>query len=105
MSSRYQTINIIKSDTGIVSTSGKDIYAPTYYPDIEYKNSDNYIIIGSTDRLDIIAFDFYGDSTLWWVLAMVNNLEGDSMFPPLGMYLRIPLKLDELLMEYKEANL
>ena len=104
MPSRYQTIPIIKSDTGVTSTSGKDVYSPTYYPDIDYKENDNYIVTGATDRLDNIAFDFYGDSTLWWVVAMVNNLEGDSMFPPLGMYLRVPSNLAGLLSQYKESN-
>lgn len=105
MPSRYQTINIIKSDTGITSTSGKDMYFPTYYPDIEAKEDDNYIITGVTDRLDNIAFDFYGNSSLWWVIAMANNLEGDSIYPPQGMYLRIPSNPTEVLAQYKEANL
>lgn len=104
MSSRYQTISIKKSETGITSTSGKDMYVPTYYPNIEAKEDDNYIIIGTTDRLDVIAYDFYGDSTLWWAVAMANNLEGDSMFPPVGMYLRVPANLPELLQKYNQSN-
>jgi len=105
MSSRYQTISIKKSETGITSTSGKDMYVPTYYPNIEAKENDNYIVVGATDRLDVIAYDFYGDSTLWWAVAMANNLEGDSMFPPIGMYLRIPSNSSDLLSQYKNANL
>jgi hypothetical protein len=104
MPSRYQNISIMKSDTGVSSTSGKDIYKPTYYPNIEFQENDNYIIIGTTDRLDIIAFDFYGDSTLWWAIAMVNDLEGDSVFPPLGMYLRIPKNISGILTEYNQSN-
>jgi hypothetical protein len=94
----------MKSDTGIASTSGKDLYKPTYYPNIDAKEDDNYILTGNTDRLDTIAYDFYGDSTLWWVVAMANNLEGDSMFPPQGMYLRIPRNLSDILMEYYQSN-
>jgi len=105
MANRYQTILIIKNDTGIPSTSGNSMYAPTYYPDIEAKADDNYIITGTEDRLDLIAYDFYGDSTLWWVISMVNNLEGDSMYPPSGIYLRIPANISELLNSYNKANL
>ena len=65
---------------------------------------DNYIITGTEDRLDLIAYDFYGDSTLWWVIAMVNDLEGDSMYPPAGIYLRIPQNISELLNTYIKSN-
>ena len=105
MSSRYQTIPTIKSDTGITSTSGKDVYAPTYYPNIDAKEDDNYIQTNATDRLDIIAFDFYSDASLWWTIAMVNSLPGDSMFPPVGMYLRIPKNAADLLSQYQNSNL
>jgi hypothetical protein len=105
MPSRYQTIATTKSDTGIASTSGKVMYKPTYYPNIEAQENDNYIIAGYADRLDVIAYDFYGDATLWWVIAMVNNLEGDSMFPPQGMYLRIPQNISNLLSKFNQSNL
>jgi len=105
MASRYQIIPIIKNNTGIPSTSGKSMYSPTYYPPIEAKPDDNYIITGTEDRLDLIAYDFYGDSTLWWVIAMVNDLEGDSIYPPSGVYLRIPTNISELLNSYNKANL
>ena len=104
MASRYQTISIIKNDTGISSESGNSMYAPTYYPPIEAKPDDNYIITGTEDRLDLIAYDFYGDSTLWWVIAMVNDLEGNSMYPPAGIYLRIPQNISEILNSYNRAN-
>ena len=80
------------------------MYAPTYYPVIEPKADDSYIITGTEDRLDLIAYDFYGDATLWWVVAMVNNLPGDSLFPPQGFYLRIPKNLSDILMKYNQSN-
>ena len=104
MSSRYQSISITKNDTGIPSTSGKTMYVPTYYPTIEAQPDDNYILTGITDRLDNIAFDFYGDATLWWVIAMVNDLEGDSIYPPTGVYLRIPKDLSNLLSKFDQSN-
>jgi hypothetical protein len=105
MASRYQIISIIKNITGTPSTSGNSMYAPTYYPVIDAKADDSYIITGTEDRLDLIAYDFYGDSTLWWVVAMVNDLEGDSMYPPAGIYLRIPQNISEVLNSYDKANL
>jgi hypothetical protein len=35
---------------------------------------------------------------------MVNDLEGDSMYPPAGIYLRIPLNISELINSYNNAN-
>jgi hypothetical protein len=95
----------MKSDTGIASTSGKVMYQPTYYPSTSAQENDSYIITGAEDRLDLIAYDFYGDSTLWWVIAMVNDLEGDSMFPPTGIQLRIPANISELLNAFNKANI
>jgi len=104
MPSRYQSISTMKSDTGIASTSGKTMYKPTYYPSIDASIDDSYIITGATDRLDLIANDFYGDSTLWWIIAMVNDLEGDSMFPPTGIQLRIPANISTLLTKFNQSN-
>jgi hypothetical protein len=35
---------------------------------------------------------------------MVNNLPGDSIFPPEGAYLRIPSNLSELITKFLEEN-
>lgn len=35
---------------------------------------DQYYAIEVDDRLDTIAFKFYGNSKLWWVLADCNNI-------------------------------
>ena len=105
MPSRYQSITTMKSDTGVTSTSGKTIYQPTYYPSTNAQENDSYIITGTEDRLNLIAYDFYGDATLWWIIAMVNDLEGDSMFPPVGMQLRIPANASELINAFNKANI
>ena len=104
MAGRYQGILTTKNDNGITSESGKTMYAPTYYPNIEAQENDNYILTGNTDRLDAIAFDFYGDATLWWVIAMANNLAGDSIYPPTAVYLRIPFNLPDVMNKYNSNN-
>lgn len=50
---------------------------PVYVPgpsDLEYQ-----LLAG--DRLDNLAYRFYGDPVLWWVLAWANDIE----LPPIGM--------------------
>ena len=47
-----------------------------------------HIISTDGDRLDNLAFQFYGDPNLWWYIAKANNLT--SMNIPAGTSMRIP---------------
>jgi hypothetical protein len=98
MARRYENIDIYKT------ISGKIIYLPTRYPSVANSNDDYYIIARAEDRLDLIATDFYGDPTLWWIIAMANELPGDSIFAPLGYQLRIPGNINRALNEFNELN-
>ena len=69
----------------------KSYYATTIYNKVVEKNTDSYFIAQEGDRCDNLAFRFYGDSTLWWFIARVNNLK--TMNIPAGTSLRIPLSL------------
>jgi len=68
--------------------SNKKYYETTIYKKVEEKNSDSYFIAQEGDRCDNLAFRFYGDSTLWWFIAKVNNLTTNNI--PAGTSLRIP---------------
>ena len=98
MARRYENIGTYKT------LSGKVGYLPTKYPSLVPSNNDTYIVARAEDRLDLIATDFYGDPTLWWVVAMANDLPGDSMYTPLGFQLRIPGNLNDALNSYDQAN-
>jgi len=98
MSSRYLTIPTQKS------LDGKNIYSQTYYPEIGYQESDVYIITSFEDRLDLIAYDFWGDESFWWVVAMVNDLECDSFYPPIGIQLRIPKDITAIINTFNKEN-
>ena len=66
----------------------KSYYATTIYKKVEEKNSDSYFIAQEGDRCDNLANRFYGDPTLWWFIARVNNLTANNI--PAGTSLRIP---------------
>ena len=68
--------------------SNKKYYETTIYKKVEEKNTDSYIIATQGDRCDNLANRFYGDSTLWWFIAKVNNLTTNNI--PAGTSLRIP---------------
>jgi hypothetical protein len=94
------------ADTAIIQqgTTGSLYYTNAIYPDIPPQNSDYYVITTMEDRLDLLAFSFYQDSSLWWVIASANALPGDSIYPPIGIQLRIPRDAQSVVSSYKAAN-
>jgi hypothetical protein len=98
MALRYQNIGTQKT------LSKKVGYLPTRYPSLAPTNNDYYIIARAEDRLDLIAFDFYGDATLWWIIATANDIPGDSMYPPMGFQLRIPGNVSDALNAFNKEN-
>lgn len=99
MNYRYQNIPIAKS-----AASGSQYYLNNIYPDIPLSNEDNYVITTLGDRLDLLAFDFYGDTSFWWVIASANALPGDSLYLEPGTQLRIPVDLSGIVNDYKLVN-
>jgi hypothetical protein len=99
MASRYQNIPITKVDI-----TGSTYYQTNIYPEIPPVNNDYYIITTIGDRLDLIAYDFYQDTSLWWVIASANSLPGDSIYAPVGIQLRIPTNLQAALNQYNLVN-
>lgn len=99
MNYRYQNIEIKKN-----SQRGDQFYSNNIYPDIPLSNNDNYIIAVLGDRLDLIALDFYGDTSFWWVIASANALPGDSLYVQPGMQLRIPVDVSSVINDYKLIN-
>ena len=99
MNFRYENIEVINSDT-----SGSQYYVNNVYPEIPPTNDDNYVITVLGDRLDLLAFDFYGDSSLWWVIASANSLPGDSLVVVPGTQLRIPVDVVGAINTYKLVN-
>ena len=99
MQSRYQNIRTTK-----LNVTGSTYYQTNVYPEIQPTNSDYYIITTVSDRLDLIALDFYQDSSLWWIIASANALPGDSIYPPIGVQLRIPTNIQTILSTYNLEN-
>jgi len=100
MNYRYQNIEYIK-----YQATGSQYYVNNIYPDIPLSNDDNYVITVLGDRLDLLAFDFYGDTSYWWVIASANALPGDSLYLEPGMQLRIPVNLSAAISQYNYTNI
>ena len=99
MSYRYENIRKRK-----VNGNGISHFVNAIYPDIPISNSDQYMITTVGDRLDLMASDIYGDQNLWWVIASANSLSGDSLYPPVGMQIRIPSNVESIINRFKSIN-
>tara|TARA_Y100000034_G_scaffold105205_1_gene132332 strand:- start:62 stop:361 length:300 start_codon:yes stop_codon:yes gene_type:complete len=96
---RYSNIKETKSP------SGKQIYKTVYYPEIPRLISDIYVYTTAGDRYDTLALQFYDNSSLWWVIANANDgFNQNSLIPPLGVQIRIPLNPTLTLDEFEEIN-
>ena len=75
-------------------------YKTTVLPTIEKTFEDRYIFSREGDRLDLLAYEFYGDSRNWIILALANNLGKGTLIVPPGIQLRIPP--DSLITDLRE---
>jgi len=76
----------------------------SFCPNIIVKDSDVYIRTRAGDRLDNLAFEFYKDVTLWWIIATANNLGKGSFAVKPGTKLRIPQDIDNIVEDYQRFN-
>ena len=98
MARRYQNQIIDKTE------SGKRYYPTTIYSQVNPQSSDIYLITVKGDRMDNIAFQYYGDASLWWIIAASNDIPQDSIFIPVGTHLRIPTNTFDIINDYKVLN-
>ena len=87
-------------------SNNKRRYSTLYYPDFERKSSDIYLITNMSTRLDLLSYQYYGDTRFWPILARANKLHTATIRPPIGFRLRIPypLNYDEIQYAFNEAN-
>lgn len=95
---RYENTQILKDD------NGKRYFKTIIYPQIDPKETDIYVITTVGDRLDILADQYYGDSTNYWIISGANNIKKDRLTIPAGTQLRIPTEIEEFLKQFAELN-
>jgi len=90
----------------ILSTQeGRPYYKGKFYPNIPLSETDVYVITTIGDRLDNIAYSYYNDSTLWWIIAAANNnVTNGALYPIPGTQLRIPTDLNYVLNLFEQFN-
>ena len=100
MANRYK-------DTSIRIDEKKNrYYTNTQYPEIPPSINDIYVKTESGDRLDILADNFYQDTSLWWVIARANpdNIRRDGLLVKAGRQIRIPSNIQLILNTFENLN-
>ena len=69
---------------------GRVVYTSKINTKIPKSDNDTYIVTQTGDRLDTLAYQFYGDSSLWYIIASANNIHDPSFAVEDGTTLRIP---------------
>jgi hypothetical protein len=98
----------------------KKVYGTIIYPKIERHVDDFYIDVIVEDRLDNLAYQYYEDVTLWWIIANANKLDRasnygitqkqeksigkGSMFVEPGQRIRIPnpSRISQIVSDYEK---
>lgn len=83
---------------------GKRVYKTALYPVIIPQDSDVQIVSNSEDYLDTLAFKYYKDPSLFWIIALANNLGKGRLSVPAGLTLRIPVDVSQILADYNQLN-
>lgn len=99
---RYQSIRILNDS--VVKPKAR-FYTTVRYPEVPLSENDIYVITTAGDRLDLLANQYYRDSSLYWVIAIANNnLTKNSLYIPEGTQIRIPTDVGTIINNYNVLN-
>lgn len=76
---------------------GRNVFRTKIYPNIPLSDSDIYAVTQTGDRLDTLAHQFFGDASLWWIIATTNNIHDASFAIADGTILRIPMNYTQII--------
>ena len=79
-------------------------YSTIIYPKIDRNVDDVYIMARYGDRLDNIAYEYYRDVTLWWIIAQANHIGKGTLVIEPGLQIRIPSNIERILNEFEALN-
>jgi nucleoid-associated protein YgaU len=75
-----------------VKYDGVEFWDAPNYPTIPVSSTDIRYTVSNVDRIDLLANKFYGDPSLWWVIALANDLEliPTDLYPGLEIVIPSP---------------
>jgi phage tail protein X len=104
---RYQNVPKTKID-------GNLVYQTSRYPEVQLSENDIYVYTTQGDRFDILAQQYYKDSSLWWIISIANTgnagagtltgLPQNTLVIPQGIQIRIPANYVNVLRNFTAIN-
>ena len=76
-----------------MNRKGQRTLVSTVYPKISLSDQDKFTFPIDGERLDNVAFRYYGDASLWWVIAQANHIGKGTLVIENGIQLRIPTNI------------
>jgi phage tail protein X len=104
---RYQKIPKTK-------INGNVVYKTSRYPEVPLSSNDIYVYTTQGDRFDTLAQQYYGDSSLWWIISIANTATAGTNLPsdlpqntlviPQGIQIRIPSNYTTVIQSFNAIN-
>ena len=103
---RYADIQKLRNKNEFVGTLGTEYYTNVTYPEIPISENDIWVETEFGDRLDSLAFQFYNDVTLYWIISSANpnKINMGSIFLEPGSQIRIPQNISSIVESYNILN-
>jgi phage tail protein X len=102
--SRYQN-NLYSRPVELDMDNKRRYYDSLLSPTIPKQQDDIYVITTFGDRIDNLAWQYYNDSELWFIIADANpEIRKDSLYLDSGLQLRIPRNAQTVLGMYQIQN-
>ena len=104
---RYQNIPKTK-------INGNLVYQTSRYPEVPLSPNDIYVYTTQGDRFDVLAQQYYKNSSLWWVISIANtgnagadtltSLPQNTLVIPQGIQIRIPANYANVITDFNTIN-
>ena len=103
---RYAENRFLRTPPNIGKNVGIEYKNISKYPTVPLLPSDIYAITEFGDRFESLRFQFYGDVSLWWIIAITNpdTVNFSSLFLPIGTQIRIPQEISPIIDGYNSIN-
>jgi len=88
----------------VVVVDGVEFWEVLDIPDIPPQRDDLIHRVEGPDRIDLLAYRFYQDARLWWVIAVANGMEELPTALNVGDEIRIPSPRYVLQVLFKKAS-
>ena len=101
---RYENY-VFTQQSSLDADNKKRYYQNLLDPTIERQADDIYVVCSIGERLDLLAWKYYQDPELWWIISAANpELRKDSLYLEPGIQVRVPRDYQVVLQLFIDQN-